>query len=133
MKRTPELQRAYAMWRELVANRGADLTTMRDAVEDFYRPRHLYQLTAEGEAAERAIEFFEGALKKPGELRRPMRPASCREAWSMINSAPLASRGIRPNSLSQSSLPRSAISARVFSCATITSASNADAPSTRTA
>jgi Protein of unknown function (DUF2397) len=37
-------------------------------VEDFYRPRHLYQLTAEGEAAERAIDFFESALKKPGEL-----------------------------------------------------------------
>lgn len=43
----------------------SDVTT----VEDFYRPRHLYQLTAEGEAAEKAIEFFEGALKKPGELQ----------------------------------------------------------------
>jgi uncharacterized protein (TIGR02677 family) len=42
----------------------ADVTT----VEDFYRPRHLYQLTAEGEAAERAIDFFESALQKPGEL-----------------------------------------------------------------
>ena len=48
-------------------------------------------------------------------------------------SAPSASRGIRANSLSQSCLPRSATSARVFSCATITSASNAEAPSTRTA
>jgi hypothetical protein len=48
-------------------------------------------------------------------------------------SAPSARRGIRANSLAQSSLPRSATSARVFSWATITSASNADAPSTRTA
>jgi hypothetical protein len=50
-----------------------------------------------------------------------------------IDDGSLNSRGIRPNSLSQSSLPRSAISLRVFSCAMTTSASNADAPSTRTA
>ena len=48
-------------------------------------------------------------------------------------SACSARRGIRANSDAQSCLPRSAISERVFSCATITSASNALAPSTRTA
>ncbi len=48
-------------------------------------------------------------------------------------SAASASRGIRANSLAQSSLPRSAIRARVVSCATMISASNALAPSTRTA
>jgi len=38
-------------------------------VEDFYRPRHLYQLTVAGEAAERAVTFFFDSLKKPGELQ----------------------------------------------------------------
>ena len=45
----------------------------------------------------------------------------------------LNSRGIRPYSEAQSCSPRSAISARVFSCATTTAASKALAPSTRTA
>jgi uncharacterized protein (TIGR02677 family) len=53
-------------WGNLAAHPDtADVTT----VEDFYRPRHLYQLTAEGEAAERAIDFFFETLTKPGELQ----------------------------------------------------------------
>ncbi|CAN5905854.1 hypothetical protein BH23ACT10_BH23ACT10_19780 [soil metagenome] len=43
----------------------ADVTS----VEEFYRPRHLYQLTAEGEAAERAVRFFEQSLAQPGALQ----------------------------------------------------------------
>lgn len=43
----------------------ADVTT----VEEFYRPRFLYQLTTEGEAAERAIRTFEETLVRPGELQ----------------------------------------------------------------
>ena len=43
----------------------ADVST----VEEFYRPRFLYQLTPEGEAAERAITAFEDALVRPGELQ----------------------------------------------------------------
>lgn len=43
----------------------ADVTS----VEEFYRPRHLYQLTAEGEAAERAVRHFEQALAQPGALQ----------------------------------------------------------------
>lgn len=43
----------------------ADVAT----VEDFYRPRHLYQLTPTGEAAERALTFFESALRERGELQ----------------------------------------------------------------
>jgi uncharacterized protein (TIGR02677 family) len=43
----------------------ADVTT----VEDFYRPRYLYQLTPAGEAAERALAAFEEALQRPGELQ----------------------------------------------------------------
>jgi uncharacterized protein (TIGR02677 family) len=43
----------------------ADVST----VEEFYRPRHLYQLTAPGEAVERAVAFFEQALRERGELQ----------------------------------------------------------------
>ncbi len=43
----------------------ADVST----VEEFYRPRFLYQLTAEGEAAERAIAMFEETVVRPGELQ----------------------------------------------------------------
>jgi len=43
----------------------ADVTT----VEEFYRPRHLYQLTHAGEAAERALAFFDEALRQQGELQ----------------------------------------------------------------
>ena len=38
-------------------------------VEEFYRPRHLYQLTRAGEAAESALVFFEEALREKGELQ----------------------------------------------------------------
>lgn len=39
------------------------------SVEEFYRPRHLYQLTPAGEAAERAVRHFEQALEQPGALQ----------------------------------------------------------------
>jgi uncharacterized protein (TIGR02677 family) len=42
-----------------------DVTT----VEDFYRPRFLYQLSAAGEAAEQALAVFDEQLRKPGELQ----------------------------------------------------------------
>ncbi|MBW3577070.1 MAG: TIGR02677 family protein [Actinobacteria bacterium] len=38
-------------------------------VEEFNRPRYLYQLTAEGQAAERAVRHFEDTLLTPGELQ----------------------------------------------------------------
>lgn len=43
----------------------ADVST----VEEFYRPRYLFQLTKEGEAAERAIALYEEAVRKPGQLQ----------------------------------------------------------------
>lgn len=43
----------------------ADVAT----VEDFYRKRLLYQLTAEGEAAERALAVYYEMLEQPGELQ----------------------------------------------------------------
>lgn len=38
-------------------------------VEDFYRERRLYQLSREGEAAERALRVYEDAIRQPGELQ----------------------------------------------------------------
>ncbi len=38
-------------------------------VEEFYRPRFLYQLTREGEAAERAVQAYEANILRPGELQ----------------------------------------------------------------
>jgi uncharacterized protein (TIGR02677 family) len=53
-------------WRNLESHPDtADVAT----VEEFYRPRYLFQLTSEGEAAERAIAFFEEMLPKRGELQ----------------------------------------------------------------
>lgn len=51
-----------------------NLLTTRDSaevvtVEDFYRPRYLYQLSAEGEAAEAALQFFYTQIDRPGELQ----------------------------------------------------------------
>jgi uncharacterized protein (TIGR02677 family) len=43
----------------------ADVAT----VEEFYRPRYLFQLTAEGEAAERALAVYETTLRQRGELQ----------------------------------------------------------------
>src|SRR5918996_3469016 len=43
----------------------ADVAT----VEEFYRPRYLFQLTPEGEAAERALAAYEAALAQRGELQ----------------------------------------------------------------
>ena len=38
-------------------------------VEEFYRPRYLYQLTREGEASERAVKAYEENILQPGELQ----------------------------------------------------------------
>lgn len=38
-------------------------------VEEFYRKRFLYQLTVEGEAAERALAVFHDTIEQPGELQ----------------------------------------------------------------
>ena len=43
----------------------ADVAT----VQEFYRPRFLYQLTPEGEAAEKAIALFTEEIRRPGELQ----------------------------------------------------------------
>lgn len=51
-------------------NLRADPDTGRvTTVEDFYRARYLYQLSREGEAAERALDVFEQELGRRGELQ----------------------------------------------------------------
>lgn len=53
-------------WGNLTAhNDTAEVTT----VEEFYRVRQLYQLTAAGEAAERALALYHDTLVRPGELQ----------------------------------------------------------------
>ena len=53
-------------WGNLVGSPDtADVAT----VEDFYRERRLYQLSRQGEAAERALQVFEKELLAPGELQ----------------------------------------------------------------
>jgi uncharacterized protein (TIGR02677 family) len=53
-------------WGNLEANSD---TSEVSTVEDFYRPRYLYQLTVEGEATERALLFFNELIRQPGELQ----------------------------------------------------------------
>ena len=43
----------------------ADVAT----VEEFYRPRYLFQLTPQGEAAERALAVYDETLRQRGELQ----------------------------------------------------------------
>ncbi|SFO36149.1 TIGR02677 family protein [Actinomadura madurae] len=51
-------------------NLRADPDTSRvTTVEDFYRARFLYQLSREGEAAERALEVYEEEIGRRGELQ----------------------------------------------------------------
>lgn len=64
-----EIEAALAQlceWGNIEAHRD---TSDVETVEAFYRPRYLYQLTNAGEAAERAISAFHGALIQPGELQ----------------------------------------------------------------
>jgi uncharacterized protein (TIGR02677 family) len=61
-----ELLRALCDWGNLHQHPDAsDVAT----VEEFYQPRFLYQLTPDGEAAERAIAYYEREIRQPGELQ----------------------------------------------------------------
>lgn len=67
-----DMDAVRALMAQLVAwgNLRADPDTAEVAtVEEFYRARFLYQLTVEGEAAERAVLHFEELLIVPGELQ----------------------------------------------------------------
>lgn len=55
-----------AAWGNLTAHPDtAEVAT----VEDFYRPRFLFQLSQPGEAAERALTVYAAAVEEPGELQ----------------------------------------------------------------
>jgi uncharacterized protein (TIGR02677 family) len=67
-----DVEEVEAALRQLVnwGNLSADPDTAEVAtVEEFYRARFLYRLTAEGEATERALEVFEQGLRRSGELQ----------------------------------------------------------------
>lgn len=58
--------RQLVTWGNLSADPDtAEVTT----IEEFYRARYLYRLTAAGDAAERAIAVFEEGIRRPGELQ----------------------------------------------------------------
>lgn len=69
MPEQPEVDAALGQlcdWGNLVAHPDtAEVST----AEEFYRPRFLYQLTARGEAAERAVSRYEHDILRPGELQ----------------------------------------------------------------
>ncbi len=53
-------------WGNLASH--ADTTDVA-TVEEFYRPRHLFQITRSGEAAEQALAVYRRALRESGELQ----------------------------------------------------------------
>ncbi|GAB2500573.1 TIGR02677 family protein [Nocardiopsis aegyptia] len=55
-----------ALWGNLRQDPDTERVT---AVEDFYRRRHIYQLTREGEAVERALTAYDEALGRRGALQ----------------------------------------------------------------
>jgi uncharacterized protein (TIGR02677 family) len=61
-----EALRSLEVWGNLRADPDTSRVT---TVEDFYRARYLYQLTKEGEAAERALALYEAELARRGELQ----------------------------------------------------------------
>ena len=63
---TENALRMLRQWGNLEATQdSAEATTL----EEIYRSRFLYALSAEGEAAERALAVFEETLHQPGELQ----------------------------------------------------------------
>jgi uncharacterized protein (TIGR02677 family) len=58
--------RSLQQWGNLRADPDTSRVT---TVEDFYRARYLYQLSREGEAAERALALYEAELGRRGELQ----------------------------------------------------------------
>lgn len=56
-------------------------------VEEFYRPRYLYQLTREGEAAELAVRAYEENILRPGELQTAALSVICDQLQVLLNLA----------------------------------------------
>jgi len=64
-----EVQEALGKLAEWGNLRATPDTSRVTTVEDFYRTRFLYQLSREGEAAERALEVYEQEIARRGELQ----------------------------------------------------------------
>jgi len=64
-----DVQEALARLAEWGNLRATPDTSRVTTVEDFYRTRYLYQLSREGEAAERALEVYEQEIARRGELQ----------------------------------------------------------------
>lgn len=64
-----EVQEALAKLEEWGNLRATPDTSRVTTVEDFYRTRYLYQLSREGEAAERALEVYEQEIGRRAELQ----------------------------------------------------------------
>ena len=64
-----EIQEALGRLAEWGNLRATPDTSRVTTVEDFYRTRYLYQLSREGEAAERALEVYEQEIARRGELQ----------------------------------------------------------------
>jgi uncharacterized protein (TIGR02677 family) len=64
-----DVQEALARLAEWGNLRATPDTSRVTTVEDFYRTRYLYQLSREGEAAERALEVYEQEIARRAELQ----------------------------------------------------------------
>lgn len=64
-----DVQEALGQLAEWGNLRATPDTSRVTTVEDFYRTRYLYQLSREGEAAERALEVYEQEIARRGELQ----------------------------------------------------------------
>jgi uncharacterized protein (TIGR02677 family) len=64
-----DVQEALSKLAEWGNLRATPDTSRVTTVEDFYRTRYLYQLSREGEAAERALEVYEQEVGRRGELQ----------------------------------------------------------------
>src|ERR1700732_1749373 len=64
-----DVQEALSKLAEWGNLRATPDTSRANTVEDFYRTRYLYQLSREGEAAERALEVYEQEIGRRAELQ----------------------------------------------------------------
>ncbi len=87
-------------WGNLRRTQDTDVRT----VEEFYRPRYLYQLTREGEAAERAVRTYEESIVHPGELQTAALGVIREQLQSLLTQAHSAEMDVKKIHLTLSTL-----------------------------
>ncbi len=87
-------------WGNLRRTQDTDVRT----VEEFYRPRYLYQLTREGEAAERAVRAYEDIIVHPGELQTAALGVIREQLQSLLTQADSAEIDVKKIHLTLSTL-----------------------------